>query len=102
MKIIPLLLITISFVLGCSEKATVDEEKLILIYTDLMFAQDTVLINSKNVDSLKAEVFNRHNITADQYQQTLEFYNKSSERWEMFFDKVIEYVESLKTKPDET
>jgi hypothetical protein len=102
MKIIPILLIIIPFVLGCSEKAPVGEEKLILIYTDLMFAQDTVLINSKNIDSLKTEVFNRHNITEDQYQKTLEFYNKFPQRWEMFFDKVIEYVESLKTKPDET
>ena len=87
------------FLTFCSEQTHVPEEKLILVYTDLMFAQDTASVNSKNVDSLKTEVFNRYEITEEDYQKTLEFYNESPERWEKFFEKVIEYIESLKTKP---
>lgn len=86
----------------CSEKTPIPEEKLILIYIDLMFAQDTLLITTDNVDSLKSEVFQRHKITEDDYKTTLEHYNKSPERWEIFFDKVIDYVESLKTKSQDS
>ena len=87
---------------NCSVKSPVPEEKMVIIYTDLMFAQDTVLITSENVDSLKSEVFKRNDVSEDDYVNTLEFYNKSPHRWEKFFKRVIEYVESLKTKPDES
>jgi hypothetical protein len=86
----------------CSEKPPVPEEKMIMIYTDMMFAQDTVLVTIENVDSIKADVFKRNNVTESDYIETLEFYNKSPQRWEKFFKRVIEYVESLKTKPDES
>ncbi|MFO7524612.1 MAG: DUF4296 domain-containing protein [Ignavibacteriaceae bacterium] len=87
----------------CSEqKPSVPEDKLIIIYTDLMFSQDTVLINNDNVDSLKTEVFARHNISEEDYQQTIDFYNKTPERWEKFFDRVVEYIESLKSKPEDS
>ncbi len=99
MKSFYLILPFVLFFTFCSEKVPVPEEKLILVYTDLMFAQDTASVNSKNVDSLKTEVFNRHEIMEEDYKKTLEFYNESPERWEKFFEKVIEYVESLKTKP---
>lgn len=67
-----------------------------------MFSQDTVLINNDNVDSLKTEVFARHNINEEDYQQTIDFYNKTPERWEKFFDRVVEYIESLKSKPEDS
>lgn len=67
-----------------------------------MFAQDTVLINAKNIDSLKTEVFGRYKVTEEDYHRTLEFYNNSTERWEKFFDRVIEYVQSLKTKTSDS
>ncbi|MCJ7553241.1 MAG: DUF4296 domain-containing protein, partial [Ignavibacteriaceae bacterium] len=75
-----LILPFILFFTFCSEQTPVPEEKLILVYTDLMFAQDTASVNSKNVDSLKTEVFNRHEITEEDYQKTLEYYNESPER----------------------
>ena len=97
------LLVLILFLFAfCSEKPPVPEEKMIKIYTDLMFAQDTVLITSENVDSLKSEVFKRNDVLENDYVNTLEFYNKSPHRWEKFFKRVIEYVESLKTKPEES
>lgn len=87
----------------CSEqKPRVPEDRLIIIYTDLMFSQDTVLINTDNVDSLKTEVFARHNISEEDFQQTIDFYNKTPERWEKFFDRVVEYIESLKSKPEDS
>lgn len=85
---------------SCSEKPPIPEEKLILIYTDLMFTQDTLIITSQNVDSIKSDIFNRHSVTETDYQTTIKIYNRTPERWEKFFDSVIQYVESLKSKPE--
>ncbi len=84
---------------ACSEKPPIPEERLILIYTDLMFTQDTLLITSENVDSIKAEIFSRHAVTEEDYRETIDIYNRTPEIWENFFNKVLEYVESLKTIP---
>lgn len=98
LNIIFILSIFLSFI-SCSDKEPVTENKLILIYTDLMFAQDTLLVTSKNIDSIKTIVFNRHNITEDDYRSAIEAINRAPERWGHFFDVVIEYVESLRSKP---
>lgn len=87
---------------SCSEKPPIPEDKLILIYTDLMFTQDTLLITSQNIDSIKADIFSRHSVTETDYQTTIEIYNRTPERWEKFFERVIEYVESLKSKPEDS
>lgn len=93
--VLPLIFIFIS----CSEKVPVPENILILVYTDLMFAQDTLLVTTKNIDSLKSEVFARHKISEEDYQNTLNAINRTPERWEKFFERVIVYVESLRSKP---
>lgn len=88
----------ISFIIfSCEEKQPISEDKFVLVYTDFMFAQDTSIINDNNLDSLRSEIFNRHNITADEYQQTLDTYNKIPQMWEAFFEKVITHIESLKS-----
>lgn len=103
MKKLFILCLTLLLLTFCSQhKQPVSEDRLIIIYTDLMFAQDTVLINADNVDSLKTVVFERHNISEEDYQETIEYYNKTPERWEKFFDRVVEYIESLKSKPEES
>lgn len=83
----------------CSEKEPIREDTLVLAYTDLMFAQDTLLITKQNVDSLKLQIFKRHNISEKDYLKTIELYTASPNRWENFFDRVIMYVERLKSKP---
>lgn len=83
----------------CSVKEPIPEDILILVYAELMFAQDTLLITKQNVDSLKSQVFERHNILDQDYQNTIEIYTNTPERWDRFFDRVMEYIESLKTKP---
>lgn len=93
-----LLLIAFLITLSCSEKVPVSESKLLKVYTDLMFAQDTILVNSKNIDSLKSVIFSRYEISEEEYTKTLAFYNNNPVRWEKFFEKVINYVEGLKGK----
>lgn len=96
-KLISILTIFIALI-GCEEKSPIQEEKLILVYSDIMFVQDTSAVTAANLDSLKLLVFERHKISNDDYNRAIDYYNEVPERWELFFDKVIVHVESLKTK----
>lgn len=86
---------------SCSEKEILSEEKFIEIYVDILVAQDTLSEESVNMDSLNTIILNRHKTSDLVYRNTVNYYNESAERWEQFFDKVVVYVEALKTKNEE-
>ena len=98
--LLPLLLITASLLISCSEEKVIPEEKFIHVYVDLMIVQDTTRTNPLPLDSLKEIVFTKHGITSGLYDKTIAKYNSSPEDWEEFFDKAIAYLEELKTKND--
>jgi hypothetical protein len=89
-----LLLISLS-VIGCSHR--INEDKFILIYSDLVIAQDTLKSNN-NPAEIKNTVFKKYNVTEKEYSETLKYYNSDPRRWEAFFNKTISHVEGLKSK----
>ena len=91
-------LITFGFLFlsfSCSKEKIIEEDKLVSIYSDMLIAQDTVLLTSAGMDSLREAVFKRYNVTEDLYKATLDYYNEDTDRWDIFFNKVIAHVESL-------
>ena len=64
----------------------------------MLIAQDTVTLSSAGLDSLREAVFKRYNVTKELYKTTLDYYDKDSDRWGNFFNKVIAHVDSLKKK----
>ncbi len=80
---------------GCSDDKIIEEDKLVLIYTDLLIARDTVSLNDKGLDSLRLSVLKKHNVSEKEYDETIKYYNEDSKRWEVFFDKVTAHLESL-------
>jgi hypothetical protein len=85
---------------GCDRDNIIEQEKLVLIYSDLLIASDTSAVNENNLDSLRTSVFNRYSVTEEEYENTLEYYNEELERWDEFFDKVNAHIENLKQKSD--
>ena len=81
---------------GCS-KSHLDEDKFIIVYTDIIMAQDT-LGRRNSLDYIKRTVFKRNNISEQEYDMTLKYYNDDPVRWEQFFDKAIVYLEKKKNK----
>jgi hypothetical protein len=63
--------------------------------------QDTTSANQNSIDSIKSVVFQKHNITAKDYEQTIEHYNSSPDKWDEFFDKATAYVEKLKQEAED-
>ncbi|HSP88987.1 MAG TPA: DUF4296 domain-containing protein [Ignavibacteriaceae bacterium] len=83
---------------NCSDNKIIEQDKFVLIYSDMLIAQDTVSIDEKGADSLKLSIFKKHNVTKNDYEKTIEYYNEDLERWEEFFDKVTAHISELKTK----
>jgi hypothetical protein len=85
---------------SCDDEKIIEEENFITIYIDLLIMQDTTNSNQFSIDSIKTVVFQRHGITPENYQRTLEYYNSSPENWEEFFNKATAYVEKLKQEAE--
>ncbi len=92
---------------ACKNQNRINEDKFVKIYTDMVIAQDSI-IDKKTTDSLhvinphtnaRDSVLKKYNVSLEQYQLTVDFYNQDPERWQTFFDKVIANVDSMKTKP---
>jgi len=88
-----LLIIIFSIFIACTEGPPIAKEKLVKIYSEILFAQDTLKIP---LSEIKQNVLSRYNFSESDYKKTIEFYNSNPERWQKFFDEVIVYVEKLK------
>ena len=88
------------FSLSCSKKNTVDEDKLIKVYADLLIIQDTTNVENYSLDSIRTIVLDRYDLTLPEYEKMISEYNQDPKRWEKFFDKAIAYVDELKTKKE--
>ena len=86
------------FIFNCADGKKIDQDKLVLIYTDLLIAQDTASLDDKGVDSLRQAVLQKYNTTEKEYANTIEYYSEDLKRWEEFFDKVTAHIENL-SKP---
>ncbi len=92
-------LIMISMLIGCDKKQPIPEEKFIEVYSDLVIAQDTSTTQNKlQRDSIQQMVFSRYNVSHDEYEKTTEFYSSNPEKWETFFNKVIDSLEARKKR----
>ncbi|MEO8398210.1 MAG: DUF4296 domain-containing protein [Ignavibacteriaceae bacterium] len=81
---------------SCSKQKIIPENIFVKIYTDLVVAQDTALVDSVSSKNLREKILKKYNVKLEDYQQTINYYNEDPERWQVFFDKVMAYVETLK------
>jgi hypothetical protein len=84
------------FLSACDKGPPIAEEKFIKVYVDLLIIQDTTTAETFSLDSIKTIVFTRHNISPEQYDETINYYNSQPEKWVAFFDSATVYVERLK------
>ena len=95
----------ILFFSSCENKNIIPEDTFVKIYADFLITQDTSFIDSKEkdttywqADSFKQMIFNKYNVTHNQYEATLKYYSQNPELWEEFFNKAIAFVENQKKK----
>lgn len=84
------------FLSACDKGPPIAEEKFIKVYVDFLIIQDTSVTNPVSIDSIRNIVFFKNDLTSEQYDKTIEYYNSRPEKWEAFFDSVTAYVERLR------
>jgi hypothetical protein len=82
---------------GCS-KSKIPEDKLVNIYADIVIARDTTANPSISREELDKSVFRKHNVTEEDYVQSIKSMNDNPEQWGKFFDKVIVHIQTIQKK----
>ncbi|MDZ7626564.1 MAG: DUF4296 domain-containing protein [Ignavibacteriaceae bacterium] len=95
-----ILIISIFLFSSCDKGPPIPEEKFIKVYVDLLIVQDTTSADTLSLDSIKTIVFTRHNISTEQYDETINYYNSQPEKWVAFFDSATAYAEGLKKEAE--
>jgi len=99
-KLCLLLLMLPVFVLPYDTEPPIPQEDFIKVYVDLLIIQDTTTADTFSLDSVKTLVFTRHNISSEQYDETVSYYNSRPEKWIVLFDSATAYVEGLKKEAE--
>ena len=94
-----LLIFLFFFLLSCDEGPPIPDEKFMELYVDLLIIQDTTTTNF-SLDSVKTLVLDRHNVSPEQYDSTIGYYNSRPEKWIVFFDSATVYVERLRLEAE--
>ncbi|OGU56738.1 MAG: hypothetical protein A2V66_04745 [Ignavibacteria bacterium RBG_13_36_8] len=82
----------------CKDNRIVEQDTLIKVYVDLAITEETY---SNDIDSLTAgrqKIFDKYNVSEDDYKYTFQKFSEDKEYWEDFFNKVYEYLDSLDVK----
>ncbi|MBK7378437.1 MAG: DUF4296 domain-containing protein [Ignavibacteriales bacterium] len=85
-------------ILGCFGSDKIPEDDFIKIYTDIIIVQDTLKLSGEELLLHKKTILIKYNYTEQEYENTVNYYNEDVERWEIFFEKTLNYLEELKKK----
>lgn len=94
MKSIFFALIIILFA-ACSDNA-VDPDVMSKIYVEILIAKETFPKGSDTLASAEKNIFEKYNVSAEEYYSTLESYKTDQEKWDEFFEKSRIFLDSLK------
>jgi hypothetical protein len=81
---------------SCKKSPSIDENKFVKLYTEMIFMQDT---SSLSQLAIKDSVLKKFSVKEFDYVNTVKFYNDDPERWQRFFDSTLAYMERLKPNP---
>ena len=78
--------------------AKIPEEKFVNYYIDLAVAQDSLGRGIPATQKILIALDTKYNVTREQYNRTLKYYNDNPEKWELFYDKVIPELQKRQVK----
>jgi hypothetical protein len=95
-----LLFVSLILLSACDENSPIPDEKFMELYVDLLIIQDTTATANFSIDSVKTLVLERYDVSNEQYDSMIKFYNSNPEKWTTFFDSATAYVERLRIEAE--
>jgi hypothetical protein len=80
---------------SCKQNPQIEEKKFVKIYSEMIFMQDT---SSLSKPTIKEKVLKKFNVSENDYNNTVKYFNEEPEKWQNFFDSVIVYIERSRPK----
>jgi hypothetical protein len=90
-----IILTSVPIFISCGDKEPIPEKDFIKIYAYMTIMQDTSQLTQSQI---REKILSEFRYSESDYYKTINLYNSSPEKWTIFFDKVIEYVEGLISK----
>ncbi len=72
---------------GC--KPRISESKFVNYYIDFVVMQDSLGRDKGSTDKIIDALDKKYSVTRKEYEATIDYYSADTERWELFFNKVI-------------
>lgn len=101
--------LSVFWITGCNQNsspsAVIGEEKYIDLMVELQLFRSyvrTVPSDSATIDSLQNEIFNKYNVTREEFRQSHQFYQQQYVRQKERIDKAIEQLRMDQVQSDST
>lgn len=96
-KIISIFLVSI-FLFGCESNLKIDEDNFVNIYADLLVAKEIYRGNDSGYIKARDSIYNSYKVNHFMVERTLKYYNSDTEKWKIFFEKVVRRLEEHHTE----
>jgi hypothetical protein len=91
------ILIFLLLAAGCG-KPHISEDVLVKVYVENLIALETYSFNADSLISHQNKMFNKYNISRNDFEQQMKNYSEDSKEWQDFFKQANKYLAELKGK----
>ena len=81
---------------GCEQDDSPPAEKIAQMYVDILIAEQTYQFDEDSLGIAVEEVYLKHGITKDIYDDEIRKFETDEEKWNEFFAQAKSYLDSLK------
>ena len=93
-----IIIFVFTFFPNCTREESLPKKKIAQIYVDVLIAEQTYQFNSDSLNSAVQNVFEKHGVSKNIYDDEVNRLAADEENWSDFFKLAKTYLDSLKTE----
>lgn len=94
LRLILLIVLMQIFFVSCDNDSKIDEEKFIGFYADMSLAADTIGFDTESLKNIRLKLHEKYGTNEKMFNNTLKYFHDDPKRWDTFFTKVMDKLES--------
>ncbi|MCX8010100.1 MAG: DUF4296 domain-containing protein [Ignavibacteria bacterium] len=80
---------------SCENQKIIEEEQFVEVYAKLTLIKELYRDDQAQFFKEREKIFNEYKIDKQKLDATFNYYNEDPERWKLFYEKVINYLDKL-------